>query len=243
MSYAENAQVCRVYVRDKDMDSKIQAQRGKYRAEKRLFLPGPLKHDLQAGQNLIFLKSRGQILPLRSRMKERCCLATKQIFFYCVNYDCQSTKFTINILWVVNSQIHFPNPNPSFHVEWQCAKKMLLEVTGYWQLLGKLKEQSVLWRQGAEPQTERKWERLELACLVLEAPTIRVTHGFLRIGRDQESSSSTLGSGHQPQMKHTGTVCLPFPIRQLLITISHKATPYKTSFISWIMVFSPEDSC
>lgn len=48
---------------------------------KRLLVPGPLKHVLQAGWNLRFLKSRGQILPLRSRMRERCYLATKWILF------------------------------------------------------------------------------------------------------------------------------------------------------------------
>lgn len=127
-----------------------------------LLLPRPLKHVLQAGGNLRFHKSRVQIPPLRSRMREKCCLATKQIV-YCISYDCQGPKLTINIFWVVNCQIHFPQ-SKSFHAKWWFAKKMLSDVTGNWQLLGKLKEQPVVRRWGCRATNSKYTERLELTC-------------------------------------------------------------------------------
>lgn len=57
-------------------------------------------------------------------------LSNQMDFVYCVNYDCQGTKLTINILWVVTVKSISPNPNLSFHVEWGFAKKRLLATAG-----------------------------------------------------------------------------------------------------------------
>lgn len=82
LSYAERtAKGCWIHSGDEDMDGEIRAEGGKYWAEIIASPAGPLNHVRQTGWNLRFLKSRGQIPPLRSRMRERCCLATKWILF------------------------------------------------------------------------------------------------------------------------------------------------------------------
>lgn len=53
-----------------------------------------------------------------------------------LHYGCQGTKLTINILLLVKCQIYFHQSN--FFLSW-VAKEMLLDVIGYWQLMGELK--------------------------------------------------------------------------------------------------------
>lgn len=91
-------------------------------------------------------------------------LSNQMDFVYCVNYDCQGTKLTINILWVVTVKSTFPNPNVLFHPESVLYQENALRCGRVLAAAGKA-ESLYNGGRGAEPPADRKYrEGLELAC-------------------------------------------------------------------------------
>lgn len=176
-----------------------------------LLLPRPLKHVLQAGGNLRFHKSRVQIPPLRSRMREKCCLATKQIV-YCISYDCQGPKLIINIFWVVNCQIHFPQSQASLSCKMVVCQENALRCDRLLATAGEAERIACIKKVGVQSHKQQVHRETGTDLpKFLKLPPL-VIHGFFRIGRDQESFSSILRSGHQPQLntfKGCVLICLP----------------------------------
>lgn len=139
------------------------SSQGRAEIRERLLLPAPLKHVLQAGRNLRFLMSRGQIPPLRSRMRERCCLATKWICWLCKLW-LPRYKAQINILWVVNCQIYFLHSQSSLSCIMMVCQENALRCDMLLATAGKAETIVCIMEVGMQDHKRRKYrERLKLA--------------------------------------------------------------------------------
>lgn len=114
-------------------------------------------------------------------------LSNQMDFVYCVNYHCQGTKLIINILWVVNYEIHFPQSQFSLSCRMVVCQENAVKCDRLLATAGKGERIFCVMEMGVQSHKQRDKVQGETGTGLLKCKKLppMVTHGFFRIRRDR----------------------------------------------------------